>query len=88
MSYEPTASEQALLDQGRLLRAESQTILPLVRHKREIAIARLLLAFKAGDTERLLPATAELSAYEDIKLDIENKIKRAEVIERKLYEQG
>lgn len=88
MSEGLSAREHDVMNEGRLLRAESDLLMPLLLEKREGAIARLIYHFKEGKTELLTAVAAELSAIEDMRSTINTKIKKAEAIERKVYGHG
>ncbi len=82
---EITEAEQQKLNTGRLMRAESDMILPMLATKQTLVIANIVAAFKAGAYERLTAHAAELSTLSDMKAEITSKIRQAEAIERKLY---
>lgn len=86
--FDPTEREQHKLNEGRLMRAEADIIMPLLAEKREIAINKLILAFREGHADKLPTHAAELSSIEDMLTTIRNKIRQAEVLERKIHGNG
>lgn len=86
-AYDTTEHEQKVLNEGRLLRAEADIFLPMLRQQREIAISKIIHVYKAGG-EGLQAAAASLVAIEDMLTTTGNKIKKAEVIERKIHGSG
>lgn len=85
---ELTESEQQKLNTGRLLRAESDMILPLLQTKERLVIAKIVSAFKAGQQDMLWAHSAELSTIHDMRNEISQKIKVAESLERKVLTDG
>lgn len=85
MTYDPTEKELSTLNEGRLMRAESDIIIPLLTKQREAAVSKVIYHFKAHELEKLPAAAAELAAIEDMRAAIANRIKKAEHIERKVY---
>ncbi len=81
---ELTETEQQKLNTGRMMRAESDLLLPLLQTKQALAIGKLIAAFRAGETNFVSHA-AELSMIDSMKNEITQKIKAAEAIERKLF---
>jgi len=86
MLNEITEQEQQKLNTGRSLRAETEVLFPLLGTKQALVISKLVAAFRAGQHEQLLPLVAELSTLDSMRSDITRKIKEAEAIERKLYD--
>ncbi len=80
---EMTESDARILNEGRLLRAEADLMIPMLAERREAAVARLLQHYRAGELDKLTAVTAEICVTEDLKQSIKNKIKRAEQVERK-----
>jgi hypothetical protein len=78
-----TDKDIAIMQAGRLLRAEAVIVLPMLDERRESAIRSILMHYKAGDIAKLTNAAAELSVTEDMKEIIKRKIKLAEQVERK-----
>ena len=87
MSQELTEADIKTLNEGRMMRVESEILLPLLRQRRESAIQKLIGIFKSEEQKGILAATAEISCLEDMLTTITNKIKRAELIERKIHGQ-
>jgi len=85
MTFNPTELEQEKLNQGRMLRAEADLIIPMLTKRREDATARLVHYFKSGEHDKLTVAAAEIATLTDMAADIRNKIKSAENIERKIH---
>lgn len=85
-AYDTTEREQKTLNEGRLIRAEADIVLPLLRQQREAAISQIIFTFKGGKLEGLPAVCATLTATEDMITTITNKIRKAEVIERKIHE--
>lgn len=85
MNYEAKGAELDTLNQGRMLRAESGVLHPLIMQKREAAIAKIVMHFRAGALDMILACAAELSTIEDMRVTIDNKVKQAEIIERKIH---
>ena len=81
---ELTEQEQQKMNTGRLMRAESDLILPLLQTKQTLIVAKIVAAFKAGHTEMLTAHAAELSIIYDMRTEITRKIKEAEGLERKM----
>ncbi len=69
------------------MRAESDMLLPMLATKQALVIAKIVGAFRSGDYGALTGHAAELSTLHDMKSEITNKIKQAEVLERKMYEE-
>ncbi len=84
MSIELSEKDTKVLNEGRVLRAEA-TLLPLLQTKQALAVGRLIAAFRAGETN-FIGHAAELSMIDSMRNEINQKIKAAEAIERKLYE--
>lgn len=83
---ELTEAEQAKLNTGRLMRAEADVILPLLREQREAAIQQLIQRFRAGELTLLTASAAEISSLENALTTIRTRIKQAEAIERRIHE--
>ena len=82
---ELTEAETAKLNTGRLMRAESDLILPLLQTKQALVIGKIVADFRAGKHEFLLAHAAELSTLADMMTTINRKIKEGEALERKMY---
>ncbi len=82
---ELTEKEQQKLNTGRMMRAESDLILPLLDTKQALVIGKIVSAFRAGDYQALTGHAAELSTISEMKTEITQKIKVAEALERKIY---
>ena len=85
MSIELSEWEIAQLNEGRVMRIEADVLMPIIKHRITIAVSKIIAIFKSGEQEKLLAAAAELSTLEDIRSSIDNKIKRAEVLERRIH---
>lgn len=72
------------LQTGRLLRAESDIMLPMLNERREAAVSKIIMYYRSGELEKITQAAAELSVTEDLKQTIKNKIKLAETVERRV----
>ncbi len=83
---ELTEAEQTKLNTGRLMRAESDMLLPMLATKQGLVIAKIVGSFRSGDYGSLTAHAAELSMISEMRAEITNKIKQAEVLERKMYE--
>lgn len=83
--HELTEHEQKKLDTGRMMRAESDLILPLLQTKQTLVIGKIVNSFRQGDYASLTGHAAELSTIESMKSEITQKIKQAEAIERKVF---
>jgi hypothetical protein len=79
-----TEKEAQIINTGRLLRAESDVLVPMLVERRELIVQKIIMLYKAGDFERIRDCSAELSLIEDMKLKIKNKILAADAVERKL----
>ncbi len=82
---ELSEKEQTQLNTGRMMRAESDLILPLLHTKERLVIGKLIQAFRAGDYGSLTGHAAELSTLDSMRVEITQKIKTAEALERKAY---
>jgi hypothetical protein len=82
---ELTEHEQQKMNTGRLMRAESDFLLPYLNTKQNLIIAKIVASFRAGDYSALTGHAAELTTISDMRNDITNKIKQAEILERKAY---
>lgn len=78
--------DQEKLDEGRALRAESQTLLPLIATKTALAVGRLIHAYREGQNERIHAIAGELSILKEMESTISQKIKVAEGLERKIFD--
>lgn len=85
---ELTEQEQEKLNTGRLMRAESDLILPLIDTKQAVVVGAIVSAFRAGSYDRLTGLAAELTTLFEMRNQIKQKIKTAEGLERKLYEKN
>lgn len=83
---ELTEAEQEKLNTGRMMRAESDVLLPLLQTKQTLVVGKIVAAFRAGETDKLIPLAAELSTIFEMKITIGQKIKEAEHLERKMLE--
>ena len=81
---ELTEQEQQKLNTGRMMRAESDLLLPLLQTKQAAVLGKIVYSFKAGKHEELIALAAELSTLSDMKSEITRKIKEAESLERKM----
>ena len=81
---ELTEKEQETLNSSRMIRAESDVLLPLLQTKYTLTAAKIVSAFKAGQTEKLTTLAAELSTVYDMKLMIEQRINEAAYLEKKM----
>ena len=84
---ELTEKEQQTLNTGRVMRAESDVILPLLQTKQDLVIARIVAHFREGDRDKVFAAAAELSILREMRSNIASKIKEAEHYERKMLEE-
>lgn len=82
---ELTEAEQEKLNKGRMMRAESSMLLPLLETKQTLVLARIVQAFRAGESEKLLSLAAELSTLFEMKGEISRTIKQAQILEEKQY---
>ena len=82
---ELTEAETTKLNTGRLMRAESDLILPLLQTKQALVIGKIVADFRAGHHDKLLGHAAELATLADMKNEITRKIKEGEALERKMY---
>jgi hypothetical protein len=82
---ELSEKEQQQLNTGRMMRAESDLILPLLQTKERIVIGKIVASFRAGEYGALTGHAAELSTLDSMKNEITQKIKLAEALERKAY---
>lgn len=80
-----TEQEQGTLNKGRLMRAESEILLPLLTTKQNLAVAKLVADFRAGKYAELTGHAAEISTIMGMREEITRSIKQAEQIETKLY---
>ena len=83
---ELTEAEQQKMNTGRLMRAESDLILPLLQTKQTLVIGKIVADFRSGKHENLIGHAAELSMISEMKNDITRKIKEGEALERKMYD--
>jgi hypothetical protein len=82
---ELTEAETNKMNTGRLMRAESDLLLPLLQTKQALAVGKIVAAFRAGKHEELLPHAAELSTIMNMKDEITRAIKQAEMLEAKAH---
>lgn len=88
MTAELTEKEQAKLNEGRMLRAESDMILPLLATKQATVLGKIVSDFRNGHHDKLLGHAAELSTIYEMKTEIGRKIREAEALEKRVYEGG
>ena len=88
MIFDPSEKEVSALNTGRLMRAESDVIGPLLERQKQDVISGLCNAFRAGQLDMLPVFTAQLVSIENMKAEIKNKIAKAENIERKIFNAG
>lgn len=81
---ELTEQEQQKLNLGRMMRAESDVLLPFLQTKQTLVVALIVSAFRAGEQEKLWGLAAELTTLTDMKQEITRKIKEAEILEKKM----
>lgn len=74
------------LNQGRMVRAEADVVLPLLGKQKLGAVAKISTLYRAGDLGQLPVAVAELVAIENLETEINKRIKRAEALERRIFE--
>lgn len=84
-AYDTTEAEQRVLNDGRMIRGEADILLPLLRQQKDAAVSRIIYEFKGGKLDALPAAAASLAAIEDMITTITNRIKKAEIIERKIH---
>ena len=78
--------ELETLNDGRVLRAESDVLIPLLSTKQALAVGKLIHAYREGQHEKLLSIAAEISTISEMQNTITQKIKVAEGLERKIYD--
>ena len=81
-----TEQENQKLNAGRLMKAESGLLLPLLQTKQTLVIAKIVSAFREGKHEQLIGLAAELSTLAEMKHEITRTIKTAETLEEIMYE--
>ncbi len=81
---ELTETETQKMNTGRMLRAESSALLPLLESKQALLVGKIVQLFKSGDYEKLTGAAAELSTVWDMRTEITRKIKEAAYLEAKM----
>lgn len=81
-----TEQEHQKLNDGRMLRGESQYLLPMLAKRKEAALGLLLAHYRSGEVNMLLPVTAQLSALVDLETEIKKSNKQTEILEKKAYE--
>lgn len=79
-----TEKEAQAINTGRLLRAESDVMLPMLAERREHAVQKILLYFRSGEFEKIRDCAAELCVMDDLQNKIKNKIRAADAAERRM----
>lgn len=81
---ELTEREQEKLNTGRMFRAESDMLLPMLQTKTAVVVGKIVAAFKSGGKPyEFLAYAAELSTLSDMKAEISRKITEANHLEEK-----
>lgn len=86
MVYDPSGRDLSSLNIGRMMRAESDVILPMLQTQREDAIAAACQAFRTGQMNDIPIHIARLVTVENMCIEIKQKIAKAEAIEKRIYD--
>lgn len=86
MKYDLTEKDAQVLNTGRLLRAESDVMLPMLAERREQVITKLLMHYRGGAMDKVRDCVAELCVTDDMQKTIKNKIRAADAVERKVLD--
>lgn len=85
MTFDPNEKDLDNLNRGRLMRAESDLMLPMLNKQRENAIAGICNSFREGKLEMLPVYAASLVSIENMKSEIKITISKATILEEKIY---
>jgi len=77
-----TSEEINKLNAGRTLRLATPILVQLYENKKQAAIARLIMSYKAGEV--LEPIAAEISVYQTLLADIHRSNNTVEHLETKI----